>query len=953
LKSNLHGKTVYDTNNVTVTFAKDHNKVIKIHDSVSSDSKEVKFRSIDACNAFKGRWEAEVTRRNNNEFLMICVFGCVGLKKRTSDEAKASVRDIFVHSASNISEDVKEKGGMRRHRKEKSNVKSSVKIETPKKGLGIPNPFSSLSMGLSKAEEPPLPSESRHDKSPSIALQETLTSTLTSSFSAPRHRIRGPDTHVVVKWGSEAGNGGEWSTDVVKDNRNPIWTGIGGGEVILHRLSANVGDNDISIEVWDEYGIVDTIMLPPTTGGGRVVHQLGTDIGAIAVEIKVPSSQEMEDGRRTRQWKLDHASATKKVLQRVEKDIVDIGKTFVSTVSPVPNNRWSKKKGDREYKIKPWLTDKAVAGRKQNVWWTKSELKQSMLEPSENFFPTSSPASMECAHAILKIEVLHCTGLPNADGGAIGTAMGKKTDCFVGLIVNENFARTSVINNCLSPIWPPFTRRGFLMPIMSTSRLIQVGVFDSDEGDLTGGLNNDFIAKTTVDLSRLRSGIEYTTEHSLHNSTTFTTKERRSKRDNGAITLRYSISYNYGSGPRDCMLHDLKSMIARGYPEPQVDLHSDSLSDHQMLRDTIHGMYRGSSYSLKTLYAMLDEVVELRVVLFVAFKGIKHIVFWSSPLHSTICLAACYKTASNPDFIPAFLCLLLVACLLSSNLYLQRSPGSLARPRTFLQSLAILTMDRDDYYPNAIVEPGDQLAAQEVADKEWGREQEEFWSMCWLAVENYKRATEEHEKLLEGIGAAEDGDDVDGESITKNRFGVLDPVGLVLSPVQSALVPVFTLLRVVKNILVCSDSNMWFILTFTLLFMAGGLALVPWGWILRLTGRVVSVLVLGPQNYFLKGAINDYLAEFLLYSNDPSRSRNSASMRSKLRAVLDVRIQQEQEARARDFKILYHGNRIARHWKFNVERFYDPPEIQGSGMAVLGKPKLKKGEATRTLMANE
>ena len=112
-------------------------------------------------------------------------------------------------------------------------------------------------------------------------------------------------------------------------------------------------------------------------------------------------------------------------------------------------------------------------------------------------------------------------------GLQIGTALGKKTDAFVGIIVDNHFAITSTINNCLSPIWPPFTRRAFEFPIISTSRAVHIGVFDSDEGDVTGGLSNDFIAKALVDLSSVRSGVEYTVVFKLFDSTTFTTQERR------------------------------------------------------------------------------------------------------------------------------------------------------------------------------------------------------------------------------------------------------------------------------------------------------------------------------------------------------------------------------------------------------------------------------------------
>ena len=57
-----------------------------------------------------------------------------------------------------------------------------------------------------------------------------------------------------------------------------------------------------------------------------------------------------------------------------------------------------------------------------------------------------------------------------------------------------------------------------------------------------------------------------------------------------------------------------------------------------------------------------------------------------------------------------------------------------------------------------------------------------------------------------------------------------------------------------------------------------------------------------------------------------------------------------------DFKILYHGNRINTLWKFNVERFNEPPCIEGSGAVPPAPPdyemfEKKLGKASRNLMA--
>ena len=373
---------------------------------------------------------------------------------------------------------------------------------------------------------------------------------------------------------------------------------------------------------------------------------------------------------------------------------------------------------------------------------------------------------------------------------------------------------------------------------------------------------------------------------------------------------------------------------------------------------------------------MLDEIVELKVLLFVAYRFLTHLTFWEYPPHSAFCLFICYRVCMNPDLIPAFVAFLMFTALMATNLYKQRNHSHWRRPRLFHHCLAILFLDRDDYFTQEHISPGDNIAAQEAADKDWEMEQEEFWIMMTqgedramysrmrppsnspcssltlrspTALENYNRAGEEHEKLLESIGAHDDDDDVDGEGITKNRFGVLDPVGLVLAPVQSALVPCFVILRAVKNVALVGDTNMWFIATFTFGVLSFALALVPWGLLLRLVSKLLVVLLFGPQNAYLKKEINEWCAEFFLYSNDPDRKLSDEAMQKKLRAVLDVRIEQEREARARDFKILYHGNRIIRHWKFNVERFNDPPTLHGSGTSDI-RARLHRQAGTLHLM---
>jgi hypothetical protein len=83
----------------------------------------------------------------------------------------------------------------------------------------------------------------------------------------------------------------------------------------------------------------------------------------------------------------------------------------------------------------------------------------------------------------------------------------------VNFVLNGAVATTDVIANCLNPIFPPYCRRGFVFPINSTSRLLHIGVFDSDElggsgkGE-DGGKDGDHIGRTHINLSKLTNNTE-------------------------------------------------------------------------------------------------------------------------------------------------------------------------------------------------------------------------------------------------------------------------------------------------------------------------------------------------------------------------------------------------------------------------------------------------------------
>lgn len=108
------------------------------------------------------------------------------------------------------------------------------------------------------------------------------------------------------------------------------------------------------------------------------------------------------------------------------------------------------------------------------------------------------------------VEVLSCDHLPNMDTG--GT-FGNKTDSFVSVVYEDCFARTDVINDCLSPRWLPWSQRAFIFNMMHTSSQLFLGVFDYDSNAFS---DHDFIGRVSVDLSNFQPDTVYVLNYKLY-----------------------------------------------------------------------------------------------------------------------------------------------------------------------------------------------------------------------------------------------------------------------------------------------------------------------------------------------------------------------------------------------------------------------------------------------------
>ena len=121
--------------------------------------------------------------------------------------------------------------------------------------------------------------------------------------------------------------------------------------------------------------------------------------------------------------------------------------------------------------------------------------------------------------------------LPNLDSGSW---LGNLTDAFVSIVYQDTFVRTDVIDDCLNPIWLPWSHRAFILNIAHPSSQIFLGIFDFD----AGFDDHDLIGRVSVDITNLRPDTEYVSNYNIYPSARV---GDRKARGNIKIRLRLEI----------------------------------------------------------------------------------------------------------------------------------------------------------------------------------------------------------------------------------------------------------------------------------------------------------------------------------------------------------------------------------------------------------------------------
>ena len=113
-----------------------------------------------------------------------------------------------------------------------------------------------------------------------------------------------------------------------------------------------------------------------------------------------------------------------------------------------------------------------------------------------------------------------------------GSWLGNLTDSFVSIVYEDTFVRTDTIDDCLDPVWLPWSHRAFILNMGHASSQIFLGVFDFD----AGFDDHDLIGRVSVDVTNLRPNTEYLLSYDIYPSAIVTGRESQ-----GRINIRLRL----------------------------------------------------------------------------------------------------------------------------------------------------------------------------------------------------------------------------------------------------------------------------------------------------------------------------------------------------------------------------------------------------------------------------
>ncbi len=477
-----------------------------------------------------------------------------------------------------------------------------------------------------------------------------------------------------------------------------------------------------------------------------------------------------------------------------------------------------------QYKIRPSPDPTRV---KETEWMTDADIQAEVLKPSIQWTDIGQGNLGK-----VFVEILGCDSLPNLDTGGF---MGNKTDSFVSLVYEDAYARTDTIDDCLSPRWMPWSNRAFIFSMAYPSSLLYIGVFDYDASPMD---DHDLVGRVSVDLANLRRDTEYVLGYNLHPSARVFGREVL-----GKITIRLRLE----------IPDERKLVLASLEPPPPVYVNVTKKRDFAVIRQTCLGKYDEEKYSVNTMKSYIEELQELKYALFYLEDALMTLFLWRGhfeltifgreirlPVHSFNAFVVAVFLVEHPQLFPSFCFAVLAWILIAVMGWRRNSENVWIRCFSYNEILKKLLLG-DALVPPHNFEPYENVDKLNEEMELWVKRVEEAEKKAERDNAESKKEEEERLKELEEIG------DADTDIGTKVGGGIsIDPMRVVLFPIQLMLGTVCRAVRFVKNVVIWQEPYFSFWIATGSLVLAIACMFVPWFWLIKWTSRFVVWTLFGP-----------------------------------------------------------------------------------------------------------
>lgn len=528
-------------------------------------------------------------------------------------------------------------------------------------------------------------------------------------------------------------------------------------------------------------------------------------------------------------------------------------------------------------------------------YFSKDELDAESLKPSREWLNLSSGVNGR-----LFVELIGADNLPNMD------KYHGKTDAFAVVVFEDSYAKTDIIDDCLSPRWMPWSRRAFCFNIDHASSDLRVGMFDYDKTS-----NHDMIGRIAISVSQLKPDTEYVVTYNLYEDA-FTPK-RKAK---GTVTLRLRVELDR---PKQLVMSNLS-------PHTDQFINFQTKQQLSLAKKVVEGKTNIVSYSIETLTMHVEELTSYKYVTYYIMDALISLLMWRGqvpffgrkfwiPLHSMIAFYAAVTFVESPTLGFSYFWFANAWLLLSIQSWRNTTPLVWKRIMPFSRILMMMILDKAAS-PESIPANYRKEEATEFED----RMEERIRKAEEAALERYERNT----KLM-----AETADlDQEGETdiSTKKSQYFASPFKLVLYPIQQILYTICYYLRIVRNIYLWDDPYFAAFLTAGSLVIGIVFYILPWAFLLQWTGRIVAWTVFGPH---MK------LVDMFWYSKRKTataeeEATNLQEYYKSLKEAIEkkarlARIRTEEAVKQKAVKELLFGYFIERVPILRTERFIDTP----------------------------